>query len=355
MNNFPAIERRDPASGLLMLGAALAEARKLGRSGEIEVKDQGSRHVIRFLAGSIAEVVAMDASDGALPRSGPRTDSPLRERVRALFSLARPHVIWTPNEIAIASGPHVDPAAAVVDGVTRRRELFDPRKLAERIPVNTLRLDERALAETRRLPLAADEKAFLTRLARPTPVPLILWKRGLEPGHAGALVVALNLLGLWGQEWEPGFLPRVTDAVRVVRALRAGAPDHVLLRVAPDALEPEVDQAFRRLSLALHPDRLAGMPAADAALAGSAYASVSAAYDRLKRSRRKRPVVIGRVKVVRRAAPRRDDIDSLLMAARSAQGRGDLARARSFAVKALALSPLSAVRVELLAIVSRAA
>jgi hypothetical protein len=355
MADFPVIERRDPVSGVLRLGSALAEARRLGRSGEVQVSDRGCRHTVRLLAGSIAEVVAMDGAGEVPQPGGPRAGALLRERLQALFLLARPNVIWTPNEPATLRGPHIDPAAAVVEGVTRRRELFDPRRLVERIPVDTLRLDERALAEARRLPLAVEERAFLARLVRPTPIALALWKRGLEPGHAGALIVALNLLGLWGEEWEPGFLPRVTAAVRVARAVRAGAADHEILRVDSDAGEPDVDRAFRRLSLVLHPDRLAGLSAADAALAQGAYASASAAYDRLKRSRRRRPVVLGRMDVVIRNAPRCDDFDSLVMEARAARGRGDLSRARSFAIKALALAPPPAVRVELLAMVSRVA
>ena len=272
-----------------------------------------------------------------------------------LFALPRPHAIWLPGDGAGGAASALDPTPVVIGGVAGRTEIFDPRRLAERIPVDTLHLPRERLAELRgSLRLEADELGFLERLERPAPIPMVLWKRGLDPHRAGALLVGLNLVGAFAGQWESGLLPRLAAAVGVLRRQRSGAGDRALLGVGPEAGPVEVERAFRRLSLELHPDRVQHLPPPEAALATEAFQAASAARARLRRSRRARPVQraapVARVEIRRAPAPA--SWAALRDEARRALERGQRARAAAFALKALALSPPETARAELADIVS---
>ena len=135
----------------------------------------------------------------------------------------------------------------------------------------------------------------------------------------------------------------------------AGATDRELLGASADDDPREEDRAFRKLSLALHPDRLLGLPPDELRMAEDAIRHVTAAYERLKRSRRSRKVhgeALGRVNLVRRAP---DGWAELLEITRSCLAVGDVPRARAFAFKAIAMSPPPPARAELLAVLTRAA
>ncbi len=170
--------------------------------------------------------------------------------------------------------------------------------------------------------------------------------------------MALNLVGLWEREWEPGLLPRISVAVKVLQAMDRGVSDRELLGVADDAGDSEMDRAFRRFSLELHPDRLVGMPDAEAGIATEAFGGVSAAYDRLKRSRRSRSVRDAGGEPLARVHLRRRSPDSWTETYEEAvrcYRSGDLARARAFATKTLGLSPPGDVRERILEMMSRVA
>jgi len=318
-------------------------------SGRIEVHDQGKTHAIQIAGGAINGVQSEE------PRS--RAGLGLSRYLERLFSLQRPHVLWSPSNNALGGGIEIDPQSVVLGGVTMRRDLWRPLPLIERIPAETLRVDPERLHAILRLPFSSEEIEFLRRLTVPAPIPMILWKRGLEPEHAGALLVALNLLGLFEETWRPGDLPRLGAATRIRSKVKASRPDHELLGVDEGAPMEAVDRAFRKLSLELHPDRLMGLAEKEVVAARSAFTSASAAYGRLKNSRRERPVrqgstSIGRVELKRRPV---DRWFTMLAKARTAEGDGDQRRAHAFAMKALALSPPGDIRTELLKILKRAA
>jgi len=344
-------DRRDPVSPVLRLGSFLAQARQERRSGTIEVRVDGRAHLITLGGGIITRVQL----------AWPGTDEPgsarqrLRKRSERLFVFERPHVLWSPGRDREPEVAGVDPHAVVLSGLKLRKDLFDPRPLVQRIPVETLRVDPGLLPSLAKLPFDNDELEFLSALRIPTPISMILWKRGLDPRHAGTLVVALNLIGAFGDEWKAGDLPRLTVAVELRR--RMGGGDHQLLGVPGTASDAEVDRAFRRLSLSLHPDRLLGLPEREVTAARVAFSSASEAYSRLKRSRRLRPVretsePLGRVHIIRRAA---QPWLPLLNEARLSARRGDRHRARAFALKALAHTPPAELRAELKAILVVAA
>ncbi|MFO8073301.1 MAG: hypothetical protein R6V85_15630 [Polyangia bacterium] len=354
MTAAPPIDRRDPCSPLLLLGEALGRARLERSSGWIDVQDRDRVHRIRVVGGAITQVRPA-WGDGLRP-----ADGALRQHAARLFSLPRPYPVWRPEARCAAASGSIDPAAVVLAGVSSRSELFDPRILVERIPVETLVVPRETLSSARRfLPLSRADVAFLASLERPTPIPMILWKRGLDPRRAGALLISLNLLGLWRDEWEIGLLPRLSAAVRVLRARRRGASDAELLGVSSGDPPGATDRAFRRLSLELHPDRAARLPDRERAIAAEAFRCVSAAYHRQRRSRRSRPVrdhkasPVARVTLDRRPAP--DRWPELLAQARRLAALGEPLRARTFALKALALSPPEDARLELSEIVSTAA
>jgi hypothetical protein len=350
-----AIERRDPISPVLRLGSVLSDARRGAMSGLVQIRDRGRIHLIKVVEGSIADVMVDDSTMNSARRLDPLT---MHSRAARLFELPRPHILWSPTPMGTRESELVDPVRVVLSGVTGRRDLFDPRRLVERIPVQTLSISLEMLPAVRRMPLTREEIGFLSRLTIPTPIPMILWKRGLDPRHAGALVVALNLVGIWEGEWEPGLLPRATSAVRISRGIEARLTDAELLGVNDGASEQEMDRAFRRLSLELHPDRLGGLPEGEARLAEEAFRGVSAAYDRLRRTRRSRPVrvsggePVARVPLSRRAP---DNWQETLEEALRSERDGNRSRARAFALKTLGLSPPSHARELVLDLVSRVA
>ncbi len=334
-----------------MLGSTLARARREQLSGQILVRDREQSHTIRLQAGTITDVLLDDA------RSATRGGDPygILRGVERLFGVPRPLVKWSADAASGGRASRLDPAFAVVGGVMTRCELFSPLPLVERIPVETLRIDHSKLELLRHMAFHQRERAFLERLTVPTPIPMILWKRGLEPQHAGALIVALNLIGLFDDVWSPGDLPRVGAATRLRRKMKSGCSDSELLDVDETASIEIVDRAFRKISLELHPDRLIGLPEKDAAIARAAFVGASEAYTRIKRSRRSRPVrgaTLARVDLKRRPA---DHWFTMVAEARNASSRGDHQRARAFALKALALSPPQDIRAELLSILRRAA
>jgi hypothetical protein len=348
MTTANGFERRDPVAPLLRLGIALTGAGREGLSGRVEIRDRGLLHEVILERGAIREVLPGG--------TGPVGDA-LELRAARLFALPRPHVSWFPGEAPGAPATAIAPEPVVLGGVAARADLFEPRLLAERIPAALLHLPGERFERIRRaVRLQPEERRFLEGLTRPTPIPMLLWKRGLDPRRAGALLVALNLVGAFAGEWEPGVLPRIGVAARVLRLLRAGAEDHRLLGLPADAEPPAVERAFAALCLELHPDRLRGAPAAEVELAVEAFRGVVAARDRLRRSRRSRPVRVpdgeplARVHVVRRTAG--DGWETLTREAHACLLRGERPRAVAFALKALALSPPEAVRIELAGIVS---
>jgi len=344
MTSHKGIERRDPISPVLRLGSALSRARTEGLTGRITVRDRGRDHQVTVIDGAIADVLFADSTMNHLRRKDPFL---MHSRAARLFELPRPHVIWEPG--ADPSHPHelLDPVRVVLSGVTGRRDLFDPRNLWERIPAQTLSIPgdkERVLS---RLPFTREEKGFISSLAVPTPIPMILWKRGLDPRHAGALLVALNLLGVWGEKWRPGMLPRSSVAMQILRRVRSGVGDARVLGIAGDTSDEEIDRAFRRLSLELHPDRLAHLPEDEARVSREAFGEVNAAYGRLRRSRRSRPVRVPGAEVVARVdvhARRPDTWEQTYAEAANAHRGGDAARARAFALKTLGLDPPEEIR-----------
>ena len=340
-------ERRDPCAPVLKLGAALAAAHRERASGVVQVIDRGRAHRVRLVRGAIADVSSAD---------GEARGEPMTRRAARLFHLERPNVLWTPLAQDGDGRAAADPDQVVLQGVRAREDLFDPRRLVERIPVQALHLRPERLALLDRLELSDDEYEFARSLRRPTPVSLALWKRGLEPRRAGALIVALNLVGAFDADWRPGLLPRLTAALRVVERARGGATDRELLGAELSEDPREEDRAFRRLTLELHPDRLRGLPADEAAMADEAFRLASAAYERLKRSRRTPCVADGdalaRVDLVHR--PPHGWAEMLEIARRAARD-GDAPLARAYALKALALSPPPEARAEIVALLTRAA
>jgi hypothetical protein len=332
------IERRDPASGILKLGALLSSAHWHGWTGALRVLDRGLVHSIPVIRGNIA--------------AGSSRIDPLLQQ---LFVLPRPFAVFEERPVEALEALLIDPEPLVVQGVKGRRDLFEPRTLVERIPVEVLRLSPKVAQRLGQFGLDPDETAFVHRLTVPTPLTLALWKRGLDPGHASAVVVALNLLGAF-EEWRPGDLPRPSLVSRLCRMIRNATPDHELFGVDADAPQREVDRAFRKLSLVLHPDRFMGMSGPEAERAKETFVHLSRAHARLRRSRRSRSV--GRREAVARtdlASAGPDTLAGLVHCARVAADRGDISGARRFAVKALALSPPKDTAVELKALLRRVA
>jgi hypothetical protein len=337
----------------LKLGTVFGSVRRQGQSGEMEVRDRGQKHVIRFVDGAISELY-LDTEKIALSRLSSKE---IQRQIEHFFCLPRPHVLFFPFPLPESSFNNIRPETIVLNGINRRRDLFNPLKLIERIPVSTLRIDYKNRQFFRRLPLEKDELALIERLEVPTPISMILWKRGLEPNHAGALLVALNLLGAFEGHWQPGLLPRNNVAARLRRRVESACLDHELLGINENASIEEIDRAFRGLSLELHPDRLIGLPAQEVEESRKAFSCASEAYARLKYSRRSRPVrttghPIGRVKLEKRHVA---SWSPLLSEARMATARGDSNRAKAFALKALALSPPKQIRIEILSIIGKVA
>ncbi|MCP4602021.1 MAG: J domain-containing protein [Proteobacteria bacterium] len=345
-------ERRDPVSGVLMLGSILMRSHRECDSGQVEVRDREKVHAIQLVRGTICDVL----TDGLeADWAGPNKPN-IERQLQRLFSMSRPHVLWMPGRVSRSGPAEIDPESAVIGGVIRRQDLFDPLPLVQRIPVDTLQVDVSQRTALRRM-LSIDELEFINRLAVPTPIPMILWKRGLTPQHAGALLVALNLIGLFKGQWEPGDLPRIDAVTRIRRKLKAAVRDHELLGIDEEAPEEAVDQAFKKLSYQLHPDRLHGLPDREVSAARIAFVSASAAYTRLKRLRRSRPVQHRDTSFVRVESKQcqTDRLVALLAETRAAFRRGEPKRARAFALKALATAPPEEIRNELLNILKLAA
>ena len=344
------IERSDTASPVLRLGSMLINARRESLSGAIEVRDQRHRYTVFVSGGTVSGLLVNGRVFG---RS--RQEIPFVEKTAlTLFSLRRPHVLWQPeqskyeNEIGISSG------YIVLNGVANRRDLFAPLQLVKRMPVETLSIGSAKMKYVRQLPLDSSETRFVENLRVPTPIPMILWKRGLEPSRAGALLVALNLIGVFDSDWAPGDLPRMGTVASIRKKLGQRCSDYEILGVDAGASSGEIDTAFRRLSLDLHPDRLGGLPSSDICEARDVFAEASAAYSRLKSSRRRRPVQV--VNNVVRADPfsKNQELEDLLILVRDYARSGSAGRARAYAIKALALSPGRAVRNELIKIIRAA-
>jgi hypothetical protein len=349
------IERRDPASGLLKLGSILVKIRRSGQSGEMEVWDGGRKHVIQLVHGVISKLHL----DGRTTTFSSIDPAEIKRQVEYFFNLPRPHVVFFPFPVSSYSYDGICPESIVLSGVTKRRDLFNPLKLLERIPVNTLKIDyKKQQTALLRLPLSKQEAAFVQRLEISTPLPLVLWKRGLDPRHASALLIALNLLGFFEGHWEPGVLFHNSIATRLKRKIATACPDHELLGVENDTSIAAIDKAFREISLELHPDRLVGLPSQQVEEARLTFSSITNAYSRLKSSRRARPVrnadaePIARVKIKKRPV---NTWKPLASEARIALDRGELHRAKAFALKALAMSPPENVKTKMIAIIRLAA
>ena len=339
------VERRDPVSGVLMLGTILSRVSKRRETGYVAVRDHGREHSIKIVDGAI-ELIASDRVTDFLTEP-----NRIRSRVQELFALPRPLSVFAPCHIQGKCIGPVDPMAMIVKGIIKRADLFDPVVLMERIPHNALTLKLENKKYLQLLSLSDEEKKFVSCLDVPTPLAMLFWKRGLNPRHAGALVVALNLIGMF-ENWEPGFLPRPGTATHIQRKSEGECSDHELLGVSHDASLEEIDRAFRMLALELHPDRLIGLSAREASRAESAYLVVSAAHARLRQSRRRRPV---RDPVGGYAVHSRASWLPFVKLARKASQQGDHKRARAFAVKAIALLPPEEIKQELLLLVKRVA
>ena len=131
------IERRDPASGVMTLGTLLGRALRLGESGEMEIRDGNRIHGIELTHGAISGLSA----DGKRLDWDGRELGRLGRWVEQFFYLPRPHVFFYPA-LAQKRSPLIIPTEPVLfKGVTRRRDLFNPVELTDRIPVETLWID----------------------------------------------------------------------------------------------------------------------------------------------------------------------------------------------------------------------
>ncbi|MBN2529373.1 MAG: J domain-containing protein [Deltaproteobacteria bacterium] len=315
------IERRDPCAPVLKLGSMLTQVRHHDVNGAISLEAGRESHQIIIAKGSICEV----RGPGGMVKD---------ERATDVFALNRPLVTFAPHVLALSSRRILDPVHLLISGMTRSQDLFDPVLFKDRVPVTALNIEYGQLLALRKLPFLEEEKAFFSRLLHPTPVPMILWKRGLCPSHAAALLTTLNLLGVWATDWRPGHLPRIHPAQRILKQLATIIDDYQLLGLPKDASPADVDKAFRRISFELHPDRNQGQSLEIRSVCDTAFGAVSAAYQRLKQqrtSRRKRPVV-------HRAADTRLWQDALT-AAETALIQGQVQLARKHAIRGLLLNP----------------
>ncbi len=335
------IERRDPVSGLLMLGSTLASAGQHGLSGEIRIADRRHIYALRLIRGLVSAVVWHGRP---LDGTGRAT---IRNQACALFDLPRPLVTFDNAVLADGQLSSVHSDQVVVAGMLRRRDLFDPKPLVTRIPVTTLRLRDEGLMRLKGLWLSDSERMFVKRLRTPTPATLAFWKRGLLPKHAAALVIALNLLDCF-EDWPAGDLPRGPFTAAIQRKVAKGASDYEILGLCADATEKEVDKAFRRLSFMLHPDRAVDLPRDEQHRAEKSFRDIAEAHARIKRRRRARRVrhsddIATEVRVVRSTEPWRPFLEK----SQTAAANGNRFEARAYALKALAATPPSEVVVRL--------
>jgi hypothetical protein len=337
-----AMERRDPASGLIRLGVVLSALEKERRSGLLKVEDEGRTHLVLVSKGHIAGVY-FDC-DNTLMTGVQQLSS--GDSLENLFASIRPKISF--NDLpAVRNGYETVTADRVVlHGVASRLDLFDPRPLQERIPVDVLKLERDGLARAMNAGLSPKESEFVLSLHIPTPSAMALWKRGLKPRHAGALIVGLNLLGCF-PEWEPGDLPRIPAVSRLLRKMAGDLPPHDILGVSKDASKEEIDRAFRRLSFEIHPDRLGFVSEKEKQGAIKAFELLSAAHAQLKVSRRSPEV---------RFKPQSpsSDLSSTqgpwighLNAAKTAESQGSRRQAQVSALRALSCSPPPDIAVEL--------
>ena len=338
------IERRDPASGVLRLGSVLTETRTLRKSGCIVVLDDGRQHRVQITHGHIANVTL----DGLTVHLDAGRRDGVQGWAEQLFVLKRPHVQFEPGAGPVAPTPHLDSKQVIVKGVRQRPDLFDPVVLAKRIPVATISLSPKVRQVLSTLDLTPEEQAFVAALAVPTPITMALWKRGLGPREAAVMVMALNLLGAF-ENWRLGDLPRLNVQAYLRRRLSGAPSDHALLGIDWDASLKEVDKAFRTLSFSLHPDRIAVLPGQEANEAREAFKLLSAAYTRIRHSRRSQKCRGSdqrgcEVQTVRSAAT---PWAPLLEQARESASLGDSRRAKGFAIKAMAHAPPKPVTEEL--------
>ena len=321
MSDYKYFERRDPFAPVLKLGTLLTRVRHPSANGVISLAAGEKSHVIRIEEGSISEV------------SGP--DGPLdSQHATEVFAIPRPLVRFAEETDSQHRRRLLDPVHLMIHGIGSRTDLFEPISFRERVPASALSIDRDQLMQLRRLPFSNDEMQFFKALSHPTPVPMILWKRGLPPSHAAAMLTALNLLGVWTDTWKPGDFPRMHIAHRINRLADRDADDCEVLGLPQDASFADVDRAFRRLSFELHPDRTQTQPPELQSVIRDAFVTVSSAYQRLKsqrQSRRKRPVV----------TRSRDTVlwQQALTAAESALQQGNIHLARKHAINGLLLNP----------------
>lgn len=339
------IERRDPVSGLLQLGRTLAKAGRDGMTGEVRVKDLNQTHTLRLIGGIVTDVMHhghIEDADWRLP---------IQRRACALFDLPRPLV--TVEDITVSGGRlrAVHPEQVVVSGVLRRKDLFDPKPLVTRIPVSTLRLKDNGLTRLSSLGFSSEELDFVRRLRTPTPATLALWKRGLSPRHAAALVMALNLLDCF-DAWQAGDLPRKQATAILQRKIVAGVSDHELLGISSDADDKTIDRAFRKLSFDLHPDRAIDLSMDERHRAEQRFRDITEAHARIKRSRRARRVRHSAESKTEVRVVRSNDAWRLFFEqSQHAADTNDRFKTRAFALKALAASPPPDVVLKLKALI----
>jgi DnaJ-domain-containing protein 1 len=342
-------ERRDAIAPVLRLGQALVEARRTGASGLVVLRAEGEAHSLEISQGTVYLVRGPKLFASCEERAG----TVVLRLARDLFLLRRPLVEWNPRQPRACRG-HVDPESVVLAGMLARQDLFDPVAMVERIPTTMLRLNPDHGRRLRHLPLQPDERKFLEALSRPTPVTLAIWKRGLAPRHAAALLTGFNLLGAFEDQWAPADFPRCGALRRLESVLERPSSDYKILDVYPDADEQEIDSAYRRLARTLHPDCTADLPEAERWEAAQAFACVTQAYTRLKKTRRRRRVrqdvtVRGSVDHPGYKASTWEDL------ARQAENEarvGSRERARAYALKAMAFHPPEHVKLRLLGILA---
>lgn len=306
----------------MLLGTALSHAKHSRASGIISLKSNGQNHHIQFTGGNIME---MAGPEGAFHL----------EHASQIFSLPRPLIHWEDHAplCPLSSRRKIDPAHLLVKGVTFRRDLFEPTSFVERVPVSTLSIDSGQLIELKKLPFSQEDILFFKRLTHPTPISMILWKRGVSPKHAASLLATLNMLGVWKGQWAPGVLPKISSAQKIMRRRQHQVDDLALLGLPLGADAMQIDRAFRQLSFELHPDRLAAsMNTEDRKIHHDAFDVISAAYTRLKRTRtsRRQPLVTHRDTSLWQGA---------LQAAEAALQQGNIRLAKKHALTGLSLSP----------------